>query len=155
MNKTTFILLITLIISYINTAYIQAQTQRVTVQGSILEKDTQFPVEQATIQLLSLPDSNYVKGISSLEQGKFSLTTLPGRFLLKISFIGLATEYKPLQINTTQTIVQLGKIELKPDAVLLNETVIVAQARLLSSQVIQPHIILPLTASVKVLHWKN
>lgn len=43
MNKTTFILLITLIISYINTAYIQAQTQRVTVQGSILEKDTQFP----------------------------------------------------------------------------------------------------------------
>ena len=83
MNKTTFILLITLIISYINTAYIQAQTQRVTVQGSILEKDTQFPVEQATIQLLSLPDSNYVKGISSLEQGKFSLTTLPGRFLLK------------------------------------------------------------------------
>ena len=72
MNKTTFILLITLIISYINTAYIQAQTQRVTVQGSILEKDTQFPVEQATIQLLSLPDSNYVKGISSLEQGKFS-----------------------------------------------------------------------------------
>ena len=31
MNKTTFILLITLIISYINTAYIQAQTQRVTV----------------------------------------------------------------------------------------------------------------------------
>ena len=53
MNKTTFILLITLIISYINTAYIQAQTQRVTVQGSILEKVTQFPVEQATIQLLS------------------------------------------------------------------------------------------------------
>ena len=46
MNKTTFILLITLIISYINTAYIQAQTQRVTVQGTILEKDTQFPVEQ-------------------------------------------------------------------------------------------------------------
>ena len=128
MNKTTFILLITLIISYINTAYIQAQTQRVTVQGTILEKDTQFPVEQATIQLLSLPDSNYVKGISSLEQGKFSLTTLPGRFLLKISFIGFTTEYKTLQINSTQTIIQLGKIELKPDAVLLNETVIVAQA---------------------------
>ena len=155
MNKTTLILLITLIISYINTAYIQAQTQRVTVQGTILEKDTQFPVEQATIQLLSLPDSNYVKGISSLEQGKFSLTTLPGRFLLKISFIGFTTEYKTLQINTTQTIIQLGKIELKPDAVLLNETVIVAQAHLLSSQVIQSHIILPLTVSVKVLHWKN
>lgn len=45
MNKTTFILLITLIISYINTAYIQAQTQRVTVQGSILEKTHRFPVE--------------------------------------------------------------------------------------------------------------
>lgn len=38
MNKTTFILLITLIISYINTAYIQAQTQRVTVQGVFWKK---------------------------------------------------------------------------------------------------------------------
>ena len=103
MNKTTLILLITLIISYINTAYIQAQTQRVTVQGTILEKDTQFPVEQATIQLLSLPDSNYVKGISSLEQGKFSLTTLPGRFLLKISFIGLATDYYSTRQNRVET----------------------------------------------------
>ena len=34
MNKTTFILLITLIISYINTAYIQAQTERVTGEYS-------------------------------------------------------------------------------------------------------------------------
>lgn len=40
MNKTTFILLITLIISYINTAYIQAQTQRVTVQGVFWKRHT-------------------------------------------------------------------------------------------------------------------
>ena len=79
MNKTTFILLITLIISYINTAYIQAQTQRVTVQGSILEKDTQFPVEQATIQLLSLPDSNYVTG-------KIFTHNSPGTFFAKNFF---------------------------------------------------------------------
>ena len=113
MNKTTLILLITLIISYINTAYIQAQTQRVTVQGTILEKDTQFPVEQATIQLLSLPDSNYVKGISSLEQGKFSLTTLPGRFLLKISFIGFTTEYKTLQINPDYYSTRQNRVETR------------------------------------------
>lgn len=86
MNKTTFILLITLIISYINTAYIQAQTQRVTVQGSILEKDTQFPVEQATIQLLSLPDSNYVKGISRLGTGKIFTHNSPGTFFAKNFF---------------------------------------------------------------------
>lgn len=43
MNKTTFILLITLIISYINTAYIQAQTQRVTVQGDYSGKRHPVP----------------------------------------------------------------------------------------------------------------
>ena len=54
MNKTTFILLITLIISYINTAYIQAQTQRVTVQGSILEKDTLLLSEISDNNVVSL-----------------------------------------------------------------------------------------------------
>lgn len=129
MNEKTYILLFILFISCIDVAFVQAQTKHVTIQGTILEEDTQLPIGQATIQLLSLPDSNYVKGVSSLEQGNFTLTAPPGHFLIKLSFIGFTTEFKTLQINnTTKPIIQLGKIELKPDAILLKETVIVAQA---------------------------
>ena len=123
MNEKTYILLFILFISCIDVAFVQAQTKHVTIQGTILEEDTQLPIGQATIQLLSLPDSNYVKGASSLEQGNFTLTTPPGHFLIKLSFIGFTTEFKTLQINnTTKPIIQLGKIELKPDAILLKET---------------------------------
>ena len=110
MNEKTYILLFILFISCIDVAFVQAQTKHVTIQGTILEEDTQLPIGQATIQLLSLPDSNYVKGASSLEQGNFTLTTPPGHFLIKLSFIGFTTEFKTLQINNTK------------------ETVIVAQA---------------------------
>ena len=80
MNEKTYILLFILFISCIDVAFVQAQTKHVTIQGTILEEDTQLPIGQATIQLLSLPDSNYVKGVSSLEQGILHLQLLPDIF---------------------------------------------------------------------------
>lgn len=122
------ILLYILALLYLGTATVKAQTKHITIQGTILEEDTRLPVEQATIQLLSLPDSSFVKGVSSSEKGKFTISTFPGRYLLKFSFMGFTNEYKTLQTDIAKPIVQLGIIKLKPDAILLKETVIVAQA---------------------------
>ena len=122
MNEKTYILLFILFISCIDVAFVQAQTKHVTIQGTILEEDTQLPIGQATIQLLSLPDSNYVKGASSLEQGNFTLTTPPGHFLIKLSFIGFTTEFKTLQINnTTKPFIQLEELVKKLPGAEINE----------------------------------
>lgn len=128
MNKKTFILLLILSLLYLDSVPTRAQSKSIMVQGTIIEEDTHLPIGQATVQLLSLPDSSYIKGVASSEQGHFSFSTAPGRFLLKYSFMGFTTEYKTLQVNASKTKYQLGTIILKPDAILLDEAVIVAQA---------------------------
>ena len=46
-----------------------AQNKVITVSGRVVESDTKEPAAQATVQLLSLPDSAYAAGIASSNQG--------------------------------------------------------------------------------------
>ena len=50
-----------------------AQNKVITVSGRVVESDTKEPAAQATVQLLSLPDSAYAAGIASSNQGWFTL----------------------------------------------------------------------------------
>lgn len=64
---------------------------RIMVKGSVYDKDDQSPVMQATVQLLSLPDSTMVTGNVTDEKGTFSLSARTGKYVLKVSFIGYLT----------------------------------------------------------------
>ena len=56
----------------------------ITVTGTVVD-DLNTPVEQATIQMLSLPDSTYVKGIATKGDGSFSLPRVrAGKYVLKV-----------------------------------------------------------------------
>ena len=78
------------------TCSIFAQTKIITVSGRVIEADSKEPAAQATIQLLSLPDSAYAAGIASSNQGWFRLPKVKaGRYVLKISYIGFHTKYVP------------------------------------------------------------
>lgn len=106
-----------------------AQNKIVTVSGRVMEADTKLPVELATVQLLSLPDSAQVAGMTTNKQGYFSLPKQkPGNYLLKVSFIGFMTEYLPLQLSAKIPNKNLGTISLADDAVMLAEAVITAEA---------------------------
>lgn len=66
-----------------------AQTRNITVRGKVIDKDSGEPVVQATIQMLSLPDSTYVNGAATLDDGTFELPKVSaGNYVMKISFIG-------------------------------------------------------------------
>ena len=102
----------------------------ITVTGTVVD-DLNTPVEQATIQMLSLPDSTYVTGIATKSNGSFSLPRVRvGKYVLKISYIGYKTKFVPLQLKTsnTTTIERIGTVKLEVDAVLLSEAVVVAEA---------------------------
>ena len=43
-----------------------AQNKVITVSGRVVESDTKEPAAQATVQLLSLPDSAYAAGIAGM-----------------------------------------------------------------------------------------
>lgn len=106
-----------------------AQDKIVTVSGRVIEAGTKEPVELAAVQLLSLPDSAQVAGMTTSTQGYFSLSKQkPGKYLLKVSFIGYVTKIIPVQLTANVPAKKMGNIELATDAVMLQEAVVVAEA---------------------------
>lgn len=106
-----------------------AQNKIVTVSGRVIEAGTKEPVELVAVQLLSLPDSAQVAGMTTSTQGYFSLSKQkPGKYLLKVSFIGYVTKIIPVQLTANVPAKKMGNIELATDAVMLQEAVVVAEA---------------------------
>ena len=105
-------------------AFSQKQTAEVT--GRILESDTQLPAIAASVQLLNLPDSTQSTGMASNSQGLFRLQAKPGKYVLKVTYIGYMPQLIPVQLTPTPK--RMGDIMLQPDAILLAEAVVVAEA---------------------------
>ena len=53
-----------------------------------------------------------VAGFVTSNNGHFSLAAPMGRYLLKISFVGYKSEYKPLVLSKTKPRVLLGQVQL-------------------------------------------
>lgn len=105
-----------------------SQTKNITVSGRVVE-DTKEPAVQATIQLLSLPDSAYVTGIASSGQGYFTLPKVKaGKYVLKVSYIGFKNKLVPLQLSSATPTKNVGTLVLDTDAIMLAEAVITAEA---------------------------
>ena len=74
-----------------------SQTKNITVAGRVIEDDTKEPAVQATVQLLSLPDSAFAAGIATTAQGYFTLPKVQaGKYVLKVSYIGFQPTVLPL-----------------------------------------------------------
>ncbi|NDV66433.1 TonB-dependent receptor [Bacteroides sp. 224] len=109
--------------------FAQNDNKTITVTGTVVEAETSEPAVQATVQLLSLPDSTYTAGIATVAGGNFNLSNVkPGNYALKISYIGFQPSITSLKLNATNPNVNIGTIVIKPDAVMLKETQIVAEA---------------------------
>ncbi len=107
--------------------YFFAQTTGVNITGTVVDKSTSTPIEQATVRLLNEKDSSLVRGVASSSNGRFTLVNVrDGNYLLNVSFIGYEAIYKALGINGKE--IRLGTIELEEEAILLNEAVVIAKA---------------------------
>lgn len=103
--------------------------QNVEVRGSVIEKGTNEPLEQATIRLLNTKDSTLVKGLASGKNGSFSLKNVkPGNYLLNVTFIGFDPLYEPLKITGKVNPVNVGKLYLSDEGITLGEAVITGKA---------------------------
>ena len=120
-------LFLTLLIG-LSSAISFAQSRRGSVAGSVVDEMDGTPIVQATVQLLSLPDSAMVVGDVTNLDGQFKLTTRPGKYVLKVSFVGYLSYIKQVQLTSSKPLVNLGKIILKSDAIMLKEAVVTAEA---------------------------
>ena len=118
-----------LVLMLLCTLSIFAQNKVISVSGRVVESDSKEPAAQATVQLLSLPDSAYAAGIASSNKGWFTLPKVKaGKYLLKISYIGFRTKFVPVQLSNNVPEKKMGNIALEPDAVMLSEAVITGTA---------------------------
>lgn len=90
-----------------------------TVVGKLMDENNR-PLPYANVVLLSLPDSAFVSGTISGEDGAFMLEATPENRIVKISSIGYKTVYKLI------TPPNIGIVQLVPNARQLGEVVVKA-----------------------------
>ncbi len=89
------------------------------VSGKIIDENGD-PMPYVNVVMMSMPDSAYVQGGITDEQGKFYLTALQNGGLVKVSYLGYKTAY----IITNG--IDLGTITMQPEATLLGEVVVMS-----------------------------
>lgn len=90
-----------------------------TVSGKLIDENSQ-PLPYANVVLLSLPDSAFVSGTISGEDGFFSLESTSENQIVKISSIGYKTVCKPVIPSN------IGIVKLVSDTQILGEVVVKA-----------------------------
>lgn len=109
-------------------AFGQSKSSKGLVSGTVVDGDDNSPVMQATVQVLAVKDSSMIAGNVTDMDGKFSLSVKPGKYLLKVSFVGYSPTFQPVTLTASKPRLKLGTIQLHSDAIMLEGAVIVAQA---------------------------
>lgn len=118
----------TLLLTVLLLATIVVNAQDRFIRGTVVDRDTQEPMMQTTVQLLKT-DSTYVGGAITDEKGLFRITApASGKYLLKISNVGYQTTVKRVEISHAKDL-DMGKIVVGADAVMLKGAVVTAQAQ--------------------------
>jgi hypothetical protein len=97
----------------------------VPVSGRIVEETAGTPLEYANVLLLSLPDSAFVAGTVSSENGLFRLDNVNGgKYVLKVSYIGFEIRTVPCEVSAAP--VDLGDVGIRESNV-LSEVVVTSR----------------------------
>ena len=113
MNKMIlrFVVLITAVLMAVTAA---AKTPDVT--GTVLDENGE-PMSFVNVVLLSMPDSTFVQGAMTDDQGHFQIRTLKNDGLLKVSSIGYETQYlnpvDGLIVKMNEATLMLGEVIVK------------------------------------------
>ncbi|HRX00076.1 MAG TPA: carboxypeptidase-like regulatory domain-containing protein, partial [Cyclobacteriaceae bacterium] len=69
------------------------------VDGTVMDGETNSPLEFANASLLTPSDSSLVAGATSDANGSFSIATKPGNYILKVQFISYAPRYRKITLS--------------------------------------------------------
>ncbi len=118
-----FIILYPIILSASN------NSKKVLVHGTIIESLDKYPLPQATIKIMALPDSTFIKGTVSIDKGNFEIEVEPKADLLMcISYLGFDDFYQELQLSENVAKLDLGELEMSESTLLLGEAIVEGHA---------------------------
>ncbi|GHV09916.1 hypothetical protein FACS1894162_1700 [Bacteroidia bacterium] len=96
-----------------------------TVTGTLFDKSNNEAIISGSVELLKAGDSGYVAGAISDLNGSFSLKNVAaGRYILKVTYLGYLPITQTVRITANQPTVNVGKLYLATNDVLLKEAVV-------------------------------
>ena len=98
------------------------------VTGAIIDRTTQQPMAYANIAIYAIQDSSLISGGITNDDGQFEIRNLGfGEFYLEAQFIGFEkTSVSNISISRKNSSVDIGKLNLSPSSIELNEVSVVA-----------------------------
>lgn len=109
-------------------AFTFAQNTKVSVSGLIKDEKTKSAIPYVNIILKAGEDSSFVSGTITNDEGRFVLENInSGNYFLEIYYLGYQTKKQQVLAGTLNAFLDLGTIELKEDARLLNEVTVTAE----------------------------
>lgn len=98
----------------------------VTIQGRIINADTQQPIEFVTVSIYNPATSKNLAGALTNQDGVFNIASVAnGTYELRISFVGYSPFNKEFNVNGSD--VRFGNIPLTEDSKMLKEVQVVGQ----------------------------
>jgi len=98
------------------------------ISGKLIESVSRAPVEFATVSVFKAADSTLVTGGISDEKGYFNIESSPGRFYLRIQFMGYEdVTLSNVNLGRGNLTFDAGEIEVQQDQRLLDEVVVEAE----------------------------
>jgi outer membrane receptor protein involved in Fe transport len=117
------------------TAVAQAQSVKVTLSGSVKDATSKAALAFVNITLKTAKDSAFVAGTITREDGRFQLPDIAsGNYLLLVSYVGYSAKAQPVLIGQLSNFLDLGAIELAPEAKSLGEVTVTAKQEVVSSR---------------------
>lgn len=107
------------------------------ITGKILDSSNGLPVEYANVVLLDSLTHSIKGGVVSDSTGSFKLSDVKsGLYIVEYSFIGyLKQRVAPVTVSQKKPMVNLGKLNLSPSAVTMNEVTITAEKNLMINKI--------------------
>jgi len=130
-----------LFLLFLLAANVTAQTagitvQSVTIKGKLVSADDQNPLPYATISISrETAPANSIKKLATREDGSFSTTLTPGKYIVTFHFVGMNDVIKPVEVTASQNPLDMGVISMTESAIQLDELSVTAQRPLVKVEI--------------------
>jgi outer membrane receptor protein involved in Fe transport len=105
---------------------LSAQNEPITITGTVLDYQSQSPIEFATIMVGNNQDNTVITGTTTQEDGTFTISTDTDNIYLEISFIGYVSQ-KITDFEVEGNRIDLGTLFLSENSQTLEEVVVRAE----------------------------
>lgn len=97
-----------------------------TVRGIVTDGDN-LPLPGAAVQLIMMPDTVSKGFMLAGDSGDFQFEKVsPGDYWIMASMVSMADAYKKIKLQQADTLIDVGRLQLKDDAITLQEAVVTA-----------------------------